>query len=227
MSLTGIWKQGSPMPLNFTRSAGTGGAASISAGTATIGAPLPPAITATANPARGLPAASCGSMVNVNYWDGSAWKPMVIAAHLGGEKGASVSEGLKALGRNPFNSRAGLTNILTFKNPEATLTLEPSPRFCIQIPANYDPTIVKIGVVDVKKDHRELETCAGACASKGRTTDDWMPEKRVQPVDVKRISDTLVEITPKNPLNAGQYILGGPPLVGYFDFGVKAGNAGQ
>ena len=95
------------------------------------------------------------------------------------------------------------------------------------IPANYDPTIVKIGVIDVKKDHRELETCAGPCASKGRSQDDWMPDKKVQPVDVKRISDTLVEITPKNPLQPGQYILGGPPLVGYYDFGVKAGSGGQ
>jgi len=97
----------------------------------------------------------------------------------------------------------------------------------VPIPANYDPTIVKIGVIDVKKDHRELETCAGPCASKGRSQDDWMPDKKVQPVDVKRISDTLVEITPKNPLQPGQYILGGPPLVGYYDFGVKARSGGQ
>lgn len=77
-----------------------------------------------------------------------------------------------------------------------------------------------IGKIEVKKDHRELETCAGPCASKGRNTDDWMPEKRVQAVVIKRISDNAVEITPKNRLQPAQYILGGPPLIGYYDFGV-------
>jgi hypothetical protein len=78
---------------------------------------------------------------------------MVMAAHLGAETGASVGDGLKALARNPFNSRAGLTSILTFKNPAAGLTLEASPRFCVFIPANVDPTVVMIGSLEVKKDH--------------------------------------------------------------------------
>ena len=35
-----------------------------------------------------------------------------------------------------------------------------------------------------------------------------------------RLSNNAVQITPKSPLNAGQYLLGGPgALVGYFDFG--------
>jgi hypothetical protein len=125
------------------------------------------------------------------------------------------------MGRNPFNTRAGITNIVTFKNAEATLAVDPSPRFCLPIPANYDPTVVMIGSVEVKKDHRELETCSGPCASRGRTADSWMPEKRVKAVDIKRISTTLVEITPKEPLPPGQYIIGGPPLISYYDFGVK------
>lgn len=148
---------------------------------------------------------------------------MVITAHVGSERGVSLANGLK----NPFNPSAGITKIVTLKNPGAALTLEPKPRFCIAVPVNFDPTIIMIGSLEVRKDHRELETCNGPCASKGRTADDWMPQKRVQPIDIKRISENLVEITPKNPLPTGQYILGGPPLVGYYDFGVMSANATQ
>jgi hypothetical protein len=51
-----------------------------------------------------------------------------------------------------------------------------------------------------------------------------MPAKRVQPIDIRRVAGNAVEITPKNPLQAGQYILGGPPLIGYYDFAVVTGN---
>jgi len=218
MNLTGVWRQGNPVQLNLTRISG----AESGNGT-TPSAPQAPAGPAAPTTMAAVPKTSCTSTFGVAYWDGSAWKPMVLAAHLGKDTGVSLRQGIK----NPFNPRAGYTSIVTFKNPEANLTLEGSPRFCVPIPANYDPTIVKIGVIDVKKDHRELETCTGPCASRGRSQDDWMPDKRVQAVDVKRISDTLVEITPKTPLQPGQYILGGPPLVGYYDFGVKAGGSGQ
>lgn len=207
-TLTGVWKQAGPMALNFTRvstsAPGPAGAAPP--------APAPPA-SAAAVPAR----AACGSMPgSVSYWDGSGWKTMTMAAHLGSDRGVSLKNGLK----NPFNPRAGITQIVTFKNASAMLALDPKPRFCLAIPPNIDPTVVMIGSVDVKKDHRELETCAGPCASKGRAADDWMPEKRVQPVEIKRLSDNVVEITPANPLKTGQYIIGGPPMIGYYDFGV-------
>jgi hypothetical protein len=67
------------------------------------------------------------------------------------------------------------------------------------------------------------------CASSAkRSMDDWMPEKRVQPVDIKRLSDTSVEVTPKEPLMPGQYLLGGPGvLVAYYDFGVAEGSASR
>lgn len=210
-SLSGVWKQGRPMALNFTRVSEptSGNTPSSTAAPPVVARPTPTGGTLSQRP-------PCTVMLGASYWDGSAWKPMVIAAHLGGEHGVSFKEGLK----NPFNNRAGITNILTFKNPAAALTLEPSPKFCVSVPANYDPTVVMIGSIDVKKNHRELETCSGPCASKGRNTDDWMPEKRVQAVEIKRISDSAVEITPKSPLQAGQYILGGPPLIGYYDFGV-------
>jgi hypothetical protein len=216
-TLSGVWKQGATMALVFNR-----GAESASGNTV-----APPdagrSVVTSSAPLK----SACATMSSASYWDGSGWKTMIMAAHLGSERSASVTEGLKALGRNPFNSRAGLTNILTFKNPAAALTLDPNPKFCVFVPPSIDPTVVMIGSIDVKKDHRELETCAGPCASKGRNADDWMPAKRVQPVDIKRVSDNTVEITPKNPLLPGQYMLGGPPLIGYYDFGVGAGNAPQ
>jgi hypothetical protein len=118
------------------------------------------------------------------------------------------------------DARPARVIVTTFKGSSAALTLEPSPKFCISVPANIDPTAVMIGSIAVKKDHRELETCAGPCASRGRNSDDWMPQKNVRAVDVKRVSDTTVEITPKAPLSPGQYILGGSPLIGYYDFAV-------
>jgi hypothetical protein len=55
-----------------------------------------------------------------------------------------------------------------------------------------------------------------------------MPERRVQPIDIKRLSDTTVEITPKEPLKPGQYLLGGPGvLVAYYDFAVTDHSASR
>ena len=218
-SLSGIWKQGAPMPLNFTRI----GAAPLGSNPAPSTPAEQPRMPAPAGAGAQHP--PCTSMMSMNYWDGSAWKPMTVASHMGGDQGISFKQGLK----NPFNPMAGRTNILTFKNAAAALTLEPKPSFCISILPNLDPTEIMIGSLDVKKDHRQLETCTGICASSAkRSMDDWLPEKRVQPVDIKRLSDTVVEITPKNQLPPGQYILGGPGvLVGYYDFGVEQPSAAR
>ncbi len=124
-----------------------------------------------------------------------------------------MKEGLK----NPLNPNAGRTRIAMYKDPAASITLGASPKFCIAIPANVNPEVLEIGTVDVKKDHRELEIT--------HADKTWMPPKRVQAVDVKRISDNAVEIIPKEPLAPGQYVLGGPPTVGVYDFGVEPSKA--
>lgn len=103
------------------------------------------------------------------------------------------------------------------KDAAAALTLRASPKFCIAIPTNVNPAVLEIGTVDVKKDHRELELT--------HAVKTWMPPKRLQTVDVERISDTVVEIIPKEPLPSGQYVLGGPPTIGIYDFGVEANKA--
>lgn len=156
----------------------------------------------------------CPATYGVTYFDGSAWKTMMLAVQLPREKSTSLSTGFKDLGKNPLNPRAGETVIYRYKDPAAPVTLGTSPAFCITIAANFNPSQILIGSVDVKKDHREIEQAVSS-------RDSWLPPKRVQPVDVKRVSDTVVVITPKSPLPPGQYVLGGPPMVGIYDFGVQ------
>jgi len=177
--------------------------------------------TATATPAPsagGDASAQCPSSYGASYFDGSAWKTMELAVQLTREKDVSVKQGFADLGRNPFsalNGSAGRMVINRYKDPAAPLTVGQSPSFCIFVPANFNPSQLLIGTVDVKKDHREVEQAVS-------TRESWLPSNRVQPVDIKRISDTVVEVTPKSPLAPGQYVLGGPPMVGIYDFGVQA-----
>jgi hypothetical protein len=145
-----------------------------------------------------------------HYLDGGAWKPMTVVVSAGREAGVSMKEGLK----NPLNPNAGRTWIAMYKDPAAAITLGASPKFCIAIPTHVNPEVLEIGSVDVKKDHRELELT--------HADKTWMPPKRLQAVDVKRISDNLVEIIPEEPLPPGQYVLVGPHV---YDFGVEANTA--
>jgi hypothetical protein len=115
------------------------------------------------------------------------------------------------------NPNAGRTRIAMYKDAAAAITLGASPKFCIAFPTHVRPEVLQIGTVGVKKDHRELELT--------HADKTWMPPKRLQAADVKRISDTVVEILPKEPLPPGQYVLGGPPTIGVYDFGVEANKA--
>jgi hypothetical protein len=133
---------------------------------------------------------------------------MTVVVSAGREAGVSMKEGLK----NPLNPNAGRTRIAMYKDAAAAITLGASPKFCIAIPTHVSPEVLEIGTVDVKKDHTHADTT-------------WMPPKRLQAVDVKRISETVVEILPKEPLPPGQYVLGGPPTIGVYDFGVEANKA--
>lgn len=213
-SLAGIWKmkQGPPIPLNFTRS-------KVSRSNDSSAPAAPHSQDQPASTVSSGHHPPCSSTMGMNYWDGSGWKLMTAASHLGGDEGVSFKQGLK----NPFNPMGGRTRILTFKNAAAALTLDAKPSFCTPVLPGVDPTVIMIGSLDVKKDHRQLETCVGACASSAkRSTDDWMPPRHIQPVEIERLSDTTVEITPKEPLKPGQYLLGGPgALIAYYDFGVE------
>ncbi|HYK36009.1 hypothetical protein [Alloacidobacterium sp.] len=174
---------------------------------------------ATATPAasssNGGPAVPCPSTYGVSYFDGTAWKTMMLAVQMPKEKSVSLSQGFKDMGKNPLNPRAGETMIYRYKDPAAPLTTGPNPSFCVSISANFNPSQIMIGTVDIKKDHREIEQAVSS-------RDSWLPPKRVQQVDIKRVSETVVVVTPKTPLPPGQYVLGGPPMVGIYDFGVRA-----
>jgi hypothetical protein len=171
----------------------------------------------SAAPSAGVDGSSapCSTAFGASYFDGTAWKTMMLAVQMPKEKSMSISSGFKDLAKNPLNPRAGETLIYHYKDPAAPLTVGSSPSFCIGIPASFNPSQIMIGAVDIKKDHREIEESVSS-------RDSWLPPKRVQPVDVKRVSDTVVVITPKTPLPPGQYVLGGPPMVGIYDFGVQA-----
>lgn len=184
-------------------------ARSHSGGSASAGSVASPAASADA-----APSVPCPTTYGVSYFEGSAWKTMMLAVQMPKERDVSLKQGFKDMGKNPLNPRAGEMVVMRYKDPAAPVTLGTSPQFCITIPANFNPSQIMIGTVDVKKDHREMEEAVSS-------RDSWLPPKRVQPVDVKRISDTVVVITPKTPLPAGQYVLGGPPMVGIYDFGVQ------
>ena len=215
-SLSGMWNQGSPVPLNLTRV----GTADNTAATTDSTHAGPPSARESTNPSSttGSSEQPCPSAYGLSYFDGSGWKPMMLAVIMPKEQGESLKEGMK----NPLNPMRGRTLITRYKDPAAPLTLEASPRFCVRIAPNYNPSNILIGRIDVKKDHRELETSP----YKGfqEAADSWMPAKRVQAIDIKRISDTVVEVTPQKPLPPGQYILGGPPMIGMYDFGVQGNN---
>lgn len=147
-----------------------------------------------------------------NYWDGSGWKPMTLANMSRGGNGVSITEQLK----NPLNPMAGYTTIFRFKGAEASIVVGPSPRFCLYATVNQAP-IFTIGVLDVKGDARQVEV-----KYSDRYRDSWAPNKKKFETDVKRISDRAVEVTPKQPLAPGQYILAGG-AVGSYDFGVLEG----
>lgn len=213
-TLSGIWKQGAPMPLTLTRIGGSASGANARPVTPTAQPPTTPKNVGSQHP-------PCGSTLGVSYWNGSGWTLMTSASHMGSDEGFNWKKGM-TVGVIPGHHYGGVTQIVTFKNSAAALMLDPKPNFCVSILPGFDPTVILIGSLDIKKNRRQLETCTGPCAmSVRRNTDDWMPEKHVQPVDIRHLSATTVEITPKEPLKPGQYLIGGPGLlVAYYDFGV-------
>ena len=164
----------------------------------------------------GGPSVPCPTTYGAFYFDGTAWKTLLMAVPMPKERDVSLKQGFKDIGKNPLNPRAGQMVVTRYKDPAAPVTVGASPSFCIAISPSFNPSQILIGTVDVKKDHREVEQAVSS-------RDSWLPPNRVEPVDIKRISDTVVVVTPKTPLPPGQYVLGGPPMVAIYDFGVQAG----
>lgn len=150
----------------------------------------------------------CPTSPGTYYFDGSAWKAMTAAQAERGEHGVSIKQGV----RNPLDPLGGYTNITRFKDAAAPLTLGNTPKFCVFVVPQMARNVV-LATVDVKKDHRELEN---AMRQGGK-----IPEKRVQPIDVTPVSDNMVQVTPKKPLESGQYVLAPMGAASQaYDFGV-------
>lgn len=200
-SMSGTYNQGQPMPLNWAR---------VTAGYSTIPSPgVNPTTSATAtSPTLSDSLCPTGSMGN--YWDGSSWKPLTLAMPFGKERGFSFKEGLK----NPINPMGGYTIIKQYKGASAVLTLGRSPKFCFPLTVNMAPNVV-IGVLDVKKDDREIEIPL----SDRRNATGGFPARKSVEVNVIRASPTSIEVAPKNALVPGQYIINSSYME--YDFGVR------
>ena len=204
-TLSGTWNQGQSQILNFTRSE-TKGSSTPSQSQNPEPTPLaPPSPSAQS----GCPPGSMG-----NYWDGSSWKPLKNAVVLGKGRGISLKDTI----RNPFAPNAGDTNIIAFRGPAADLTLTSTPRFCFPSSLLGPNATMQytIGKLQTYKNDREMESGAYDKQSKaGR----MIPAKRAIDTSVKDISASYVEVTPKQPLSRGQYIIS--TTLGVFDFGVQ------
>jgi hypothetical protein len=204
-SLSGIYNQGQPMPLNWTR-AGTASPNNPAQNLVpTTPAATPPSLADAASSEPACPTSSMG-----NYWDGSSWKPLTTIVRLQRERGLSIKEQLK----NPINPMAAYTTIYRYKDAAAAITLGPTPRFCFTLSVNTAPNVV-IGELDVKKNEREIEMKF----SDVRNAESGVPAKKSVEADVRRMSPTSIEVLPKNPLHPGQYVINSSYMA--FDFGVQ------
>lgn len=162
--------------------------------------------------------AACTAVQGAYYMSDSGWKPLTLV-DMHRDRGMSLSGGLRDMAHNPFNARAGQTNIMTITNPSSHVTVGQHPKFCMAIPVAVSTDNVVIGSLDVKDGHREIESLVSARNSAGT----WIPESRVHKVTVNRVSDNVVEITTQDALPPGQYVLAGSATagVGTYDFGVQ------
>jgi hypothetical protein len=113
----------------------------------------------------------------------------------------------------------GMKDSARFRDAAAPVTLGESPKFCVYGGPQVARTVV-IAKLKVKRGHRELEISHGSYINQVSSS------KGFHPVAILQASDTALEISPKDPLTSGQYLLlpGGGFGIQY-DFGVdsKAG----
>jgi len=145
----------------------------------------------------------CPAKYGAYYFDGSAWKEM-----------SQVASGDIAGKARPFGAKA----VARFRDAAAPIAVGESPKFCLYGGTQFSRNIV-IAAVDVKGDHREIQMAHAGLT--GSTS--GIPDKKLQPIEVKQVSDYAVELWPKSPLAPGQYMIFpmGRGAIGY-DFGVKA-----
>jgi len=108
---------------------------------------------------------------------------------------------------------------MRFRDAAAPITLGETPKFCLRGSMQFSRNIV-IAALDVKSDHREIEMVHIGQYSGAKT---GIPDNKIQPIEVKTLSDSSVEISVRNTLRPGQYMIFpmGQGGMGY-DFGVSA-----
>ena len=147
-----------------------------------------------------------------DYWDGSSWKPMTMAVEAGKTRDYSLTKALK----NPLNPMAGHAQVVMFEGTSASITLGQNPRFCFPVTVNSRGEYF-IGILTVKKNDREVERFVSDRNSPGGNL--LFPADKSLATNVKPLSDHFVEVTPKEPIKEGQYVIANGVLM--FDFGVK------
>jgi hypothetical protein len=156
------------------------------------------------NPSSGP---ACPSQLGAYYLDGSSWKSMSQV----------MSEGSSAHVK-PIPFATSAKGVMRFRDAAAPITLGESPKFCLRGNTQFSRNIV-IAALDVKSDHREIETVHIGQYSGAKT---GIPDNKIQPIEVKTLSDSSIEISVRNTLRPGQYMIFpmGQGGMGY-DFGVS------
>lgn len=157
---------------------------------------------------------ACPSNPGVYYLDANAWKPLALLSP------SSASDDNMPHGMFTYSRK----NVVRYPDPAARTPLAARPRFCTSatVADGKNTFLVKLSE---KKDHREVQVGKGTAATAVKVK---YRQEDLQPIDLVALSDSAVEITPKQDLTPGQYLLvpaqkqtaNADPSSGY-DFGVK------
>ena len=136
-----------------------------------------------------------------------------MAEGAGKKRDVSIKRSLS----NPLNPMAGMSNVFVFDGPAAAITLGENPRFCFPVSVNAKSEYF-IGILRVKKNDREIEKFITDRRTGGGNI--LFPAENTLGTNVKLLSERFVEVTPKEPLKQGQYVIGANSMM-MFDFGVQ------
>jgi hypothetical protein len=163
------------------------------------------ALSQTSDP---IAAAAKLSQPDVYYWTGSDWQPM--------EPVTWTSSGVK---------KTGKASVWSYRHPVARIQMAGTqPLFCYKTSEDArtsNPPNLVIARLDQKKDHRELQTptTTGAFALGAGLGND-----RTVGTRVRAVSDSVFVFSPEQPLQPGEYVVGGGSLaITGYDFGLRGG----
>ena len=145
------------------------------------------------------------------YWTGVSWSAL--------EPLEWSANGIKNIGRS---------SVWMYRHPKARVQLkEAMPLFCYRLPestpgetAQSPPPDLVIARLEEKKDRRQLEISSGTAAFAFRAGSIKRGTLEVTATVI--ISDVFL-VSPREPLSAGEYAIGGSSLaLNGFDFGIHS-----